>query len=292
VAVAGRPNVGKSTLINTLIGQKIAAVSPRPQTTRRKQLGILTLNIAQIIFLDTPGIHHPVHRLGEWMNQEALDALYDADLVLWIVDISSEPTPADLICSKKIAALGKTPPVLLAMNKIDLILSALIVTRSEMYHRLLPESHEYKISATTGQGIRELLNGVILRLPEGPLYYPDEQVTDFYERDIAVELIREAALLLLRDEVPHCLAVRLDEYKDRDVKNSYIKATIFVEKDSHKGIVIGKGGSMLKKIGIYARNEIESMTGRRIYLELGVKVSENWRNDEHSLKLMGYDHRD
>lgn len=288
VVLTGRPNVGKSTFVNALLGQKIAAVTPRPQTTRRKQLGILTLEEAQIILIDTPGIHQPVHKLGEFMNETAIETLNDADIILWMVDSSSRPCTEDELCARSIQALNHVPPVIIGLNKIDLLPPSQIDKREEEFLALLPGATVCQLSSTRGKGINQLMRKIIEFLPEGEPYYDEEQVTDYYERDIAVDLIREAALIFLRDEVPHCLAVRLDEFKERENMTSYIMATLFVEKESQKGIVIGKNGEMLKKIGTAARQEIEEMTGRKVFLELRVKTSQNWRNTPQALKMMGF----
>jgi GTP-binding protein Era len=286
--VVGRPNVGKSTLVNELLKQKIAAVSPRPQTTRRRQMGILTLENVQIIFLDTPGVHHAHNKLGEYMNDVSEDALQDADVILWMVEANVRPTEDDILIAGLISGLNRPPTVLLALNKIDLIPPEQIEERKSAYLSLLPQAHPYVLSALTGLGREELLEAVVKTLPEGEAFYDEEQVTDFYERDIAAELIREGALLYLHEEVPHCVAVRVDEFTERGDKGAFIGATIFVEKESQKGIVIGQGGEMLKKIGTSARKEIELMSGRKVFLELRVKVSKNWRDDPDSLRLLGY----
>jgi GTP-binding protein Era len=286
VAVVGRPNVGKSTLLNRFLEQKVAAVSPRPQTTRRKQLGILSLNAAQVVFIDTPGIHKPVHKLGEWMVQAALDAVRDADLALWLVDASAKPAPEDRLVGERLSEAGR--PVMLVLNKIDLLSADQRAARTEAYVQLAPQADTYFISAVNGEGCAALLEALLGRLPEGPPFYDTEQVTDLYEREIAIDLIREALLRCLEDEVPHATAVRLEEYKDRGEDAAYIAATLLVERESHKGITIGKGGEMLKRIGSLARQEIESMTGRKVFLELRVKVLENWRNNPTLLKQLGY----
>lgn len=292
-AVIGRPNVGKSTLVNTLLGQKIAPVSPRAQTTRRRQLGILTLPEAQVVFVDTPGLHQPVHQLGEYMNQVAEDALADADVLLWLVDASVAPTLEDQQVAARLESLYARLPAarertLLLLNKSDLVIAPLLASRADAYSALLTGVTYLPISAATGMGQSILLAEVIRRLPEGEAFYSEDQITDLYERDIAAELVREAALLHLRDEVPHCIAVRVDEFKEREDSPDYIGVTIFVEKDSQKGIVIGKGGEMIKKLGQTARAEIEAMTGRKVYLEIRVKVNKNWRSNPSALKLLGY----
>lgn len=288
IAVMGRPNVGKSTLVNALLGQKVAAVSPRPQTTRKQQLGILNLENSQLIFIDTPGIHQPLHRLGEKMNAEAQAALEHCDLILFIVDASCMPNPEDLILANLLHKLNRPDNIILVLNKIDQISQEEIQSNQEAYQAILPGIKPIYISATKGINLDKLLERMIALLPEGMPFYPVDQVTDLYERDLAADLIREACLIYLRDEIPHGIAVRIDEYKERNEKGAYIEATLFVEKDTHKGIVIGENGQMLKQIGKHARHEIEEMSGRSIYLRLRVKVRKNWRNDENLLGRFGF----
>lgn len=289
VAVVGKPNVGKSTLINALLGQKIAAISPRPQTTRRRQLGILTTPTAQVVFVDTPGIHKPVHKLGEFMNSAAAATLEDADVILWMVDVSSPPTAEDRLVAERMAAVKNLPDVFLALNKVDLVDLDMLSNNGSAYQALFSRIFQsMPVSATTGYNCQELLTQLVRKLPEGMPFFDPDQVTDFYEREIAADLIREAALHRLREEIPHAIAIRIDEFKERENENAFIAATIFVEKESHKGIVIGKGGSMLKQIGTTARMEIENMSGRKVFLELRVKVNKNWRDDANALKWLGY----
>lgn len=289
VAVMGRPNVGKSTLINALMGQKIAAVSPRPQTTRQTQLGILTREAAQIIFVDTPGLHKPHHRLGEHMNQNAASALEDADLILFIVDGSeSPPHEEDRIIIDLLNEMETRPEVILALNKIDRLEAETLPGRMDEYLALYPQAVPAQISATRGDHLEDLIASLVSRLPEGDFFYPPDQVTDLYEREIAADLIRASALLHLRDEVPHALAIRIDEFTERGDRGVYLEATLFVERDSQKGIVIGKDGKMLKRIGTTARLEIENMSGRKAFLKLRVKIRKNWRNDEKALRRFGF----
>lgn len=289
VALIGRPNVGKSTLLNAYLGQKIAAVSPKPQTTRRRQLGILTLENAQIIFMDTPGLHIPVHKLGEYMNRVAEETLEDADVLVWLVEAHRLPGEEDRLIAQRLRQLRHAPPLILALNKVDLVSSEDLPAQHAAYAELAPQAvRTILLSATTGQGRDDLLQAILEFLPVHPPYYEPDQITDYYERDIAAELIREAALLHLRDEVPHAIAVRIDEYEERDENTAYIHATLFVEKESQKPIVIGKGGEMLKKIGTTARMEIEAMSGRKIFLDLHVKVNKNWRNQPEALRWLGY----
>lgn len=288
VAVIGRPNVGKSTLMNTFLGQKVAAVSLRPQTTRRKQLGILTSDDAQIVFVDTPGLHNAHHKLGEYMNEVAQMVLEDADVILWLVDASVVPDEEDRLVAARLNSLQRCPPVILVLNKVDVLDEAQMNARQVEYQALFESAHCFLVSASLARGTTELLQYLTSLLPQGQPFYAADQVTDFYERDIAAELVREAALLNLRDEVPHGIAVRVDEFTERGEDGAYIAVTVFVEKESHKGIVIGRGGEMLKKIGSAARREIETMSGRKVFLELRVKVNKNWRNDPDMLRAFGF----
>lgn len=290
VALVGKPNVGKSTLLNHYIGQKIAAVSFKPQTTRRRQLGILTLEKAQILFVDTPGFHSGDYKLSDYINEEAQFALMDADLILFLVDADQDPDDEDGKMADEIQRRANQTPVLLVLNKIDLVEPAVLESRLLLYRDLLDVEDQVLISAITATGRDLLLERVIEHLPAGPKYFPEDQITDTYERDISEELIRAAALQYLRDEVPYGILVRVDEYKLRENDLLYIHATIFVERESHKGIVIGQRGSMIKQISTTARQEIEAMSGNKVYLELKVKVEKNWRNNPEFLRRYGLSH--
>jgi GTP-binding protein Era len=289
VAIIGRPNVGKSTLVNALLGQKIAAVSPKPQTTRKRQLGILTTETAQLVFVDTPGLHNPRHKLGQFLNQEAEEALEGVDVILWLVDISARPTEEDQQIASVLNRTPRRAPLVLAANKIDLVGAEILTARLEAYQQPLKrDAQMISISATQNRNLDKLLELLISLSPVRSPEYDEEQVTDSYERDIAADMIREAALNHLRDEVPHGVGVRVDEFKERENGMLYMAATVFVERNSQKGIVIGEGGRMLKTIGSAARKEIEEMSGRPIFLDLRVKVLKDWRNNEEALRRLGY----
>lgn len=288
VAVMGRPNVGKSTFVNRLLGTKIAATSPWPQTTRKTQMGILTLENAQIVFVDTPGVHNPIHKLGERMNHEALKVLEESDVILFLVDISQPPDKEDKLLANSLSKLRRSVQTIMTLNKLDLVSQENFEQYQELYQILVPLSETIAVSSTQGDNLEALVNKVISLLPVGPPFFPDDQITDLYEREIAADLIREAIIYNLRAEVPHSVAVRIDEFKDKEQNLTYIAATLFVERDSQKGIVIGKGGGTLKKIGIDARQKIEELIGRKVYLQLRVKVRKNWRNDDTALQLFGF----
>lgn len=292
VALIGRPNVGKSTLVNMLLGQPLAAVSPRPQTTRRQQLGILTLAGAQLVFVDTPGMHQAQHALGEYMNQAAQAALEDADVVVWLVDASESPQAEDRLIAARLAALPQGQSVLLALNKVDQVQPDRLETFQAQFQALAPGAVPLRICALSGAGKEAFIQALVERVPEGAPFYEDDQITDLYEREIAVDMIRAAALIHLRDEIPHAIAVRIDEYSERSEEQAYIAATLFVEREAHKGMVVGQGGEMIKKIGSTARRSIEEMSGRKVFLELRVKVSKNWRDDPSALRQFGYIRRE
>ncbi|HEX8681768.1 MAG TPA: GTPase Era [Ardenticatenaceae bacterium] len=286
VAVVGQPNVGKSTLMNRLIGQKVAIVSPKPQTTRRRILGILTREDAQLMFVDTPGIHDAFHKLGEYMNTMALSSIPDADVVLFVVEGVTSPNEMDREIAAQLARFDG--PKLLLVNKIDQIEQELAAHRFEQYAALGEWAEVLPISALEGHGVEGVIDRVVQYLPEGPRYYPEGQVTDQTEREIAAEIVREAALRHLEQEVPHSINVVADEWTERPNGVTYISATIFVERDTQKGIVIGQGGKMLKRISSEARAEIERELGVQVYLDLWVKVRDRWRNSDSWLNRWGY----
>ncbi len=286
-AVIGRPNVGKSTLVNALVGEKLAPTSPVPQTTRRRLLGIFSRDDAQVVFVDTPGIHQAVHSLGRKMNEAADLALDDAEVVLCVVDCTRPPGDEDALVVQR--AIGCPAPKLLVVNKID---APRAVPRPEAYAGELQPAAVHLISATRGDGLADLLEDVVSRLPISPPFYPPDQIADAYEREIGGELIREAVLRCTGQEVPHAVAVKVQEWQQRDNGLTYIAANLYVERESQKGIVIGRAGQMLRKIGSLAREQLEGWLQGRVYLDLHVKVMKNWRKDEQALRRLGfYDQR-
>jgi GTPase len=286
VAVLGKPNVGKSTLINALVGEKVAIVSDKPQTTRTRLLGILTKPDLQVIFVDTPGVHQPKHRLGEAMMDVSRQAVPDADVLLFMVDVSKAPTGDDHATAELLTRATK--PCLLVGNKADLLPTERVDQAFSAY-RLLGKFDAYLlISALKQRNLDILLEAITERLPEGPLYSPADSYTDQPSQGVAAELIREQVLRLTRQEVPHGIAVVVDEWKQRRPDLTDISATIYVEKESHKAIVIGKGGERLKEIGATVRPELEVLAGNQVFLQLWVKVAEDWRNDQNAVKRFGY----
>jgi len=285
-AIIGRPNVGKSTLLNRITGQKIAIVSDKPQTTRNRIRGVYTDDNAQIVFLDTPGIHKPFSKLGDYMVKAAEGALDEVDVVLFLTDVSEELGGGDRYIIERLKNV-KTP-VILGLNKIDKVPKDEILPVIDTYRKLHDFAEIVPISATQGDNVERLLELVIQYLPEGPMFYPPGQVTDHPERFICAELIREKILLLTREEVPHSVAVDIERMETDERGLVRIGAVIYVERESQKGILIGKGGAMLKEIGRLAREEMERLLGSKIFLELWVKVKKDWRNHEAFLKSLGY----
>jgi len=275
VALAGRPNVGKSTLLNRLVGARVAPTSPVPQTTRTVVRGILTRPDAQIIFLDTPGIHAPRHRLGEFMVEGARRALRQVDLVGWMVDAVAGVGREDHLVAAALAALH-TPAVLI-VNKVDIAAPAQVEAAAMQAASQLPPLATYRISAETGAGVADLVDGLVARLPEGPRYYPEEMLTDQPEQFLVRELIREQVIRHTRQEVPHAVAVEVEEFAERADGTVYVRATIHVEKPSQKRILIGAGGGRLKALGTAARVQAEALLGRKVYLDLWVAVTPDWR---------------
>ena len=288
VAVVGRPNVGKSTMMNALLQEKIAIVTPRPQTTRTRQLGILTESAYQIIFMDTPGIMRPRHKLDEFMVETAVDSLGDADVILWLVDAGVRPGKMDKQIAAQLKSVPKTTPIILGMNKADLLKLAQVLSHSKAYRDLLPVAKWELFSALKGSGCDEILQLLVQALPQGPRFYPADQVTDSYLRDIAAEFVREQVMLRLRDEIPYGVAVQVDEFKERPNGTTYIGATIFIDRQNHKQIIIGAKGQQLRSIGQSARKSIEQVLEGKVYLELWVKVSPKWRGNEKALRRLGY----
>lgn len=284
VALLGKPNVGKSTLLNAYLGQKVSIVSPKPQTTRLSVRGILNRDDAQIIFVDTPGLHTPRSGLGEFMVQAARRAIPDSDVLCFVVDSSEPPSALDKQIAEAIKRAHK--PAILVLNKIDIGRKADVFL--QQYRDIGPWDIEVAVSAKTTDGLSTLLDEIVQRLPEGPRLFPAEQITDISEREQVAELVREKVLLNTSEEVPHGVAVEIEEWAERG-ERLYIRATVNVERDSHKGIIIGESGKMLKKIGAAARYEIERLLDRPVYLDIWIKVRKDWRRDPSSLRWLGYD---
>ncbi|WP_429079545.1 GTPase Era [Brassicibacter mesophilus] len=285
--IIGRPNVGKSTLLNRIIGEKIAIISDKPQTTRNRIQCVYTGDNEQIVFLDTPGIHKPKNKLGEYMVNVSKETLNEVDVILWLVDESTEIGPGDKFIMEQIQNIST--PKILVINKIDKLKNEEVTQIIENYSQYDIFKDIIPISAQEGLGVDRLLRVIVDMLPEGPKYFPEDMITDQPERQIVSEIIREKALNYLDEEVPHGIAVGIDMIKQRENKNIIdINATIYCERESHKGIIIGKGGRKLKGIGKSARLDIENLLGSQIFLTLWVKVEKNWREKEKLIKYFGY----
>jgi len=293
VAIVGRPNVGKSTFMNYVLGQKIAIMSDKAQTTRNKIQGVYTKDDAQIVFLDTPGIHKPKHELGEFMVKSAYSALKEVDAVLFMVNVSEKRGPGDDFIIEKLK--GIKTPIFLVLNKIDLVTPEVLLERVESYKDALDFAGVFPISVLQGNNVNELMEGLINALPEGPQYYPADQITDHPEYFVVSELIREKILQLTQEEIPHSVAVTVDKMQKDEFEKVHVYANIIVERKSQKGIIIGKGGRLLKEIGTRARRDIQQLLGNKVYLELWVKVEKDWRKRKSNLQEYGYrdtDYRD
>ena len=293
VAIVGRPNVGKSTFMNYVLGQKIAIMSDKAQTTRNKIQGVYTKDDAQIVFLDTPGIHKPKHELGEFMVKSAYSALKEVDAVLFMVNVSEKRGPGDDFIIEKLK--GIKTPIFLVLNKIDLVSPEVLLERVESYKDALDFAGVFPISVLQGNNVNELMEGLINALPEGPQYYPADQITDHPEYFVVSELIREKILQLTQEEIPHSVAVTVDKMQKDEFDKVHVYANIIVERKSQKGIIIGKGGRLLKEIGTRARRDIQQLLGNKVYLELWVKVEKDWRKRKSNLQEYGYrdtDYRD
>ncbi|MBE1443271.1 GTPase Era [Paenibacillus sp. OAS669] len=286
VAIIGRPNVGKSTLMNHVIGQKIAIMSDKPQTTRNKIHGVYTTNDSQIVFLDTPGIHKPQSKLGDYMMKIAESSLSEVDAVLFLIDVVEGIGGGDRFIIENLKRI-KTP-VILVMNKIDQVQPEELLPVITEYKDLYPFAEIVPISAKQGNNVNTLLEQIVKYLPEGPQYYPADQVTDHPEQFVCAELIREKILHLTREEVPHSIAVAIEDMKVEENGVVHISAVIYVERDSQKGIIIGKKGALLKEVGQKARQDIEALLGSKTFLELWVKVKKDWRNQERVLRDLGF----
>ena len=286
VAVVGRPNVGKSTLINALIDDKIVIVSDKAQTTRNRIVCVYTDEKKQIVFMDTPGIHKPKHKLGEFMVDQAVDSLREVEAVLFVVAANEKRGPGDNFVIEQLRKVNV--PVFLIVNKIDTMEKQDLLEAIVSYENSYPFEAVVPISAKEKDNIEEVVNLLDKHLPEGPKYFPDDMITDQPERLIISDIVREKILLQTHDEIPHAIAVDVDEMKTRDDGTTYVRATIYVERDSQKGIIIGKQGAMLKTIGRQARGDVERLLATKVFLDLWVKVKKDWRNKSGMLSELGY----
>jgi GTP-binding protein Era len=290
VAVVGKPNVGKSTMINAIVGQKVSIVSDKAQTTRRRIMGVSTEGDRQIVFIDTPGIHKATHKLGHALNETAKASVDGVDVLLIVVDSSRMPSKEDrdvALILREAGVWETSTPKILCMNKMDMLKAEDVERNYAAYQELFPADEWMMTSFTRNSNVDKLVNMLVSRLPEGPPLYPEDTVTDQSMRSLAGELVREKALHLTRQEVPHALATYVENW-DEDDKLVHIAVVLLVEREGHKGIIIGKKGGMLKKIGTLAREEIEPMVGKKVFLELFVKVREDWRGNVRMLQELEY----
>lgn len=288
-AIIGRPNVGKSTLLNQLVGQKVAIISDKPQTTRNQIRGILTTEQGQVVFIDTPGIHKPRNRLGEYMVETARRALEEVDVILYVVDASAEPGKGEQVILQYLQEVNT--PVVLVVNKIDLVKRGEWQGIAEFFKAQREFAEVVPVSAVRGDNLEQLKEAIFSRLPEGPWFYSPDMITDQPERLVIAELIREKVLLLTREEIPYSVAVDIEEITPRNDELLYVRAVIYTERDSQKGILIGREGRMLKEVGRLAREEIENLLGIRLYLDLWVKVKKDWRDNDSYLRSLGYTYK-
>ena len=285
VALVGRPNVGKSTLLNRILGSKIAIISDKPQTTRRRILGVKHLSGAQLVFVDTPGIHKPKFRLNQRMVETALHAITEVDLVLFLIEAMDAPGPGDRFVLDRLKE--SRAPAFLVINKVDLVRKPRLLPLIDAYRRMHEFAEIVPISAKTGDGVDRLVDLARARLPEGPVYFPEDVMTDQPMRVLAAEIIREKILAKAYDELPFAVAVGIDSFQEEG-RLARISATVYVEKQTQKAIVIGKRGELLKAVGTYARIDMEHLFGMKVFLQLWVKVKEAWRQDERMLVELGY----
>ncbi len=287
VAILGKPNVGKSTLLNQLLNVKVAPISPKPQTTRKSVRGVLSEGDRQVVFVDTPGFHKPADALGEYINRQVTEALADVDIILWLVDLRHPPTPEDELVARVLEPLLGKKPILLVGNKADA--AKYPEEALEAYQRLLPGVEARMISALSQRDVERLRAEILALLPQGPFFYPPEHAkSDQSIEDWISETIREEVMKRLRQEVPYAVAVKVEEAAERENGTLYARAVLYVEREAHKPILIGKGGRMLKELGRAARKQLELFLNRPVFLDLEVKVYPNWRKDPEALRELGY----
>lgn len=286
VAIAGRPNVGKSTLINDFMDCKLSIVTPKPQTTRKKIMGVLTREDYQIVFYDTPGIMNPEYELQEYMVKTAYDAIEDADVILFLAEPFKPPATLDKKIFERLSHFNI--PVILAINKVDLVEKDSLIPIISAYDKQFKFAEIVPVSALKGTNLDLMLSLIVKYLPEGEPFYPEDYMTDYNERFLASEIIREKVFAFYGEEIPYSTTVEIEEFKEREAGKDFIKAIIYVERDSQKGIIIGENGKAIKRVGLIAREEIEKQIGRKVYLELWVKVMEKWRKDRSKLHKLGY----